>query len=214
MLRFSKFRRPDRPGAVRAGRHSPADRPRAPPASPRSPAAAEVPAPASAPAAGDAARRSAPRAAAPDCRWSRAMSTAAWLRRTTSALFPAIGLLDRLLDPADRHRRVDHLGQLEEAGLHDRVDPPTEARFLRDRGGVDRPDLQPLRQHGLLHLARQAVEHLFRRVGGIEQQGRPGPRRWRPRRSGRAAGTGGRRRTGPDPPGRSSGSAGRKPADD
>jgi len=60
----------------------------------------------------------------------------------------------------------------EEAGLHDRVDAPSHAGLARDLVGVDHEQTQPLIDELLLHLARQLIPDLARRVGRVQQNDR------------------------------------------
>ena len=92
---------------------------------------------------------------------------------------PAVGLLDRLLDVRDRLRRGQRSGELEEAGLHHRVDAVAQAGLARDRVGVDDPELELLVDELLLDVARQVVPDLLGPVGAVEQEGRV--RAWRSR---------------------------------
>ena len=62
------------------------------------------------------------------CRPSSARSTAAWLRSHHLGAAPAVGLLDRRLDPLDRLLALEHARDREEAGLEHRVRAPREAR--------------------------------------------------------------------------------------
>ncbi len=51
---------------------------------------------------------------------------------------PTVGGADRLLDRADRPVEFHHVGEREEARLHDRVDAPRHLQLAGDAGGVDR----------------------------------------------------------------------------
>ena len=67
-----------------------------------------------------------------------------------------VGVRDRLLDPGDRGLGRQRLRDREEAGLHDRVDAPLQARLARDAEGVDDEEAQLPRDDLLLHLAAGA----------------------------------------------------------
>jgi hypothetical protein len=55
-----------------------------------------------------------------------------------------VGLLRELLDARDRLGRGQHAGEMEEAGLHDRVDAVAHADFFGDGEGIDDPQVDRL----------------------------------------------------------------------
>ena len=81
----------------------------------------------------------------------------------------AILLLDGGLDARDDLVRREDTRDVEEAGLHDRVDPRSEADIAGHPVRVDDEQLQVLVDQLLLHLDRKLVEHLVIRVGRVEQ---------------------------------------------
>ena len=83
-----------------------------------------------------------------------------------------VALLDRVLDARDGLVRGEDAGDREEAGLHDGVDAAAHPRFAGHAHGVDGVDLQALGEDRLLHLARQVVPQLVRRVGRVEEEHR------------------------------------------
>ena len=82
-------------------------------------------------------------------------------------------LLDRLLDLTYRHVAGDYGRDLEEARLHDRVDTRAHADLRGDGVCVDRVELEFLVADLLLHLARDRVPDLVRRVGTVEEEDAP-----------------------------------------
>ncbi len=89
-----------------------------------------------------------------------------------AALLP-VGLLDRVLDPCDRVVGGNHAGQLEEAGLHDRVDADAHLRLASHVVGVDRVELQLLVDDLPLHFDRQMIPDLIERIGAVQEERRP-----------------------------------------
>ncbi len=81
----------------------------------------------------------------------------------------AVGRRDRILQMGDRLIGRQHVGEREEARLHDRVDPPGETRRLGHRGRVDRVEMQAALDHDLLRLDRQAVPDLLGRIRAVDQ---------------------------------------------
>ena len=84
-----------------------------------------------------------------------------------------IGLLDEALDPRDRLVRGQDARELEEARLHDGVDPAAHAGLVGDGQRVDHPEVDLLVDEQLLDAARQVVPDLVGPVRGVEQERRP-----------------------------------------
>ena len=108
------------------------------------------------------------------CRLARAMSMAALLRSTIAPppFLPYDGL-DLGLDFADGLVRRNDVGQLEEAGLHHRVDADAQFGLAGHLVGVDHVELQLLVDDLLLHFAGQVVPDLVRAVGAVQEERRP-----------------------------------------
>ena len=83
-----------------------------------------------------------------------------------------VGLLDEALDPGDRLVRRQDAGELEEARLHDRVDPAAHPGLVGDRERVDHPEVDLLVDEQLLDAARQVIPDLVGPVRGVEQERR------------------------------------------
>ncbi len=83
-----------------------------------------------------------------------------------------VGRLDEALDPRDRLVGGQDPGQLEEARLHDGVDPAAHAGLLGYRQSVDDPEVDLLVEDHLLHVLRQVIPDVIGPVGGIEQERR------------------------------------------
>ena len=74
----------------------------------------------------------------------------------------AIRLGDRCLDPVDRLLARQHVGDGEEAGLQDDVDPSGDPYLTGDPPGVDRIHVDLLGEDLLLDWAGQRIPHLVR----------------------------------------------------
>ncbi len=73
-----------------------------------------------------------------------------------------VRLLDEALDPADRLLGRQDARELEEARLHDGVDPAAHAGLVRDGERVDDPEVDLLVEKELLDAAWQVVPDLIR----------------------------------------------------
>ncbi len=82
----------------------------------------------------------------------------------------AVLLLDRVLDPRNDLIDGQHAGEVEEARLHDRVDPRSETDLLGHPVRVDDEQLQVLVDQLLLHLDRQLIEHLVCWIRRVQQE--------------------------------------------
>ena len=91
--------------------------------------------------------------------------------------FAALGvrLLDEALDPGDGLVRRQDARELEEARLHDRVDPAAHADLIGDGQRVDHPQVDLLVDELLLDATRQVIPDLIGAVWGVEQERRPVP---------------------------------------
>ena len=74
------------------------------------------------------------------------------------------------LDEGDGLGLGQDAGQLEEAGLHDRVDPETQAELARDLQGVDVVDLDLLVDDRPLHVRGQVLEDVLGLPVGIDEE--------------------------------------------
>ena len=83
----------------------------------------------------------------------------------------AVGLLDGFLQQGHGLVEVDHVGQLEESGLHDHVDAAAQTHFLGHGNGVNVEELQVLAGDGALHGSRQVLFHVFQRPVGVQHEG-------------------------------------------
>ncbi len=83
-----------------------------------------------------------------------------------------VGLLDEALDPGDRLVGRQDARELEEARLHDGVDPAAHAGLVGDGQRVDHPEVDLLVDEQLLDAARQVLPDLVGPVRGVEQEGR------------------------------------------
>ena len=84
-----------------------------------------------------------------------------------------VGLLDRILDFLNRLVARQHLGNGEEAGLHDGVDARTHAIVAGHLLGIDAVDLQLSGDNLFLHRARHTIPGIFRFMrAGVEQHHR------------------------------------------
>ena len=82
----------------------------------------------------------------------------------------AVGLLDGLLDQGDGLRLGEDARDLEEAGLHDRVDAEAQAELAGDLDGVDVVDLDLLVDDRPLHVLGQVLEDLGGLPVGVDQE--------------------------------------------
>ena len=80
-------------------------------------------------------------------------------------------LLDFLLQVRNRLVHGQHVGELEEGGLHDHVDAAAEAHLLGDLDRVDVVELDLLARDGLAHGGRQLFVHVGEGPGGVEHEG-------------------------------------------
>ena len=87
-----------------------------------------------------------------------------------------VGLVDELLDPLDCLGRRQHARQMEEAGLHDRVDPAAHARLGGHGEGVDDPEVDLLVDQELLDVGRQVIPDLVGTIRRVEEERRAGLR--------------------------------------
>src|SRR5215831_8663314 len=86
--------------------------------------------------------------------------------------FPAfsVGLPDRGFDLTDGFLAREYTADGEEAGLHDRVDPPDHAGIFRYLVSIDAIESQLLPDDLFLNPLRKFVPYLVRTVGAVEQK--------------------------------------------
>ncbi len=89
-----------------------------------------------------------------------------------AAALLAIHSLNLGLDFVDGLFRRNHVGQLEEAGLHHGIDADAQVGLLGHLVGVDDVELQLLFNNLLLHFAGQVVPHLVGAVRTVEKERR------------------------------------------
>ena len=85
-----------------------------------------------------------------------------------------VGLLHEGLDALDRLCRRQHAREMEEAGLHDRIDACAHARLGGHGEGVDDPEVDLLVDQVPLDVDRQAIPDLVRPVRRVEEERRAG----------------------------------------
>ena len=85
-----------------------------------------------------------------------------------------VGLGRAVLGQSQRLLHREHVGQPEEAGLHDRVHPLAEPGGAGHRGGIDGVDVQALGQNHRLHRGRQVLPQLISRIRRGQQHGGAG----------------------------------------
>ena len=88
-----------------------------------------------------------------------------------------VGLLDERLDLGDGLLGRQDAGELEEARLHDGVDPAAHPGLVRDGEGIDHPEVDVLLDELALDSAGQVVPDLVRTVWRVEQERRSVPGR-------------------------------------
>ena len=89
------------------------------------------------------------------------------------AAFSPCGL-HRFLDPFEREVGGQHVGELEEAGLHDGVDPTAQPEPFGHLVCVDHVQPAAAGQERLLRFARQPLPRAVGVAGSVEQHGRAG----------------------------------------
>ena len=83
-----------------------------------------------------------------------------------------VRLLDERFDLRDRLVWRQDAGELEEARLHDGVDPAAHPGFVRDGQRIDHPEVDLLVDQQALDATGQAVPDLVRAVRSVEQERR------------------------------------------
>ena len=83
-----------------------------------------------------------------------------------------VRLLHEALDAGDRVGRGQHAGEVEETGLHDRVDAVAHANFFGNGERIDHPQIDRLVDELLLDVSGQLIPDLVRPIWRVEQDRR------------------------------------------